>query len=122
MSAEGEAEALIVLSEPGRIEVRNWLPHGPQILEMHEELKAKSDEVSREQIRELQDRYGRLPITASGRPYLGDAILTHLGAPLETGIKTVVYVVVYPDRIDILSEAYRKEAHRSSTLLTADLP
>ncbi len=103
-----EKETLAILIEPGRVSFRDWEPEGPRIIERYKELEGDTDNF--EVLRLLQDRYQRLIISKDRRPYLGDAILTHLGLPTSRIAKSPVYISVFPDKIDVLSRGYRDQA------------
>jgi hypothetical protein len=45
-----------------------------------------------------------------------------LGLPITRGIKSTVYVAIYPDRIDILSLVYRNQKLVAGHVLLDDLP
>jgi hypothetical protein len=106
-------EALIVLAEPGRASLRNWEPDGPRIIARYNELKALGKDADIESLRLIQDRYSRLsvPSAVDRRAYLGEAALEHLGLP-GLGTSSNVYVVIYPDRLDLLSPALRNDKLR----------
>jgi hypothetical protein len=100
-----EFEALIIFLEPGRLSVRNLRDHGPVIQERYSQLISEADSETLELLRLIQDRYGRLRIPISRRPSLGDPALSHLG--IERGQKSVIYVAVFPNSIELLSPSYR---------------
>jgi hypothetical protein len=105
-----EIEALLELSEPGRVKLKPLETAGPMIVQMHADLVAQlPDADAREALRLLQDRFRKLPIPKDRRPHLGDAALAHLGLSLSRKESKTVYVAVFTDSIDILSPAYRNE-------------
>jgi len=112
----------MVLVEPGRLSLRQWATSGPQIVARYEQLSSSSDDDDLEVLRLIQDRYRRLPIPKDRRPYLGDEALQHLGLPTTRGVKSPVYVAVYPDRIDVLGSTYREERLVSGDPSLDDLP
>jgi hypothetical protein len=87
-----------------------WEPHGPRLVQLHEEISqaAESDE-NLETLRLIRDRYERLTIDNEHRPYLGDPALAHLGLPIQRGVKSTIYVAVYPRHIAIMSQEYRNK-------------
>jgi hypothetical protein len=113
---------LMVLQEPGRIALRAWTNDGDQIAARYAELAASDDEEALEALRLIQDRYQKLPIDKEYRAHLGDPALTHLGLTIERGRKSTVYVVVYPDQLNILSVSYRNEKLVSGSRWLDDLP
>lgn len=113
----------MILVEPGKIKLAPWEPNGPRIESRYEEIAQNAlDESSLETLRLIQDRYVPLSIDEEHRPYLGDAALAHLGLPLERGIKSTVYVVVYPESLAILSTDYRDKMNLLGSNDLDDLP
>jgi hypothetical protein len=101
-------EVLLIMREPGIVRLLPWLPEGERLQRLYEEVAAQEEaEDQLESLRLIQDGYGRLLIDAEHRPYLGDAALAHLGLPLERGIRSSVYVVLYPRWISIMSQELR---------------
>jgi hypothetical protein len=115
--AAGNFEALMVLTEPGRLSLMPWEPEGSRAMERYRQLSASEDGPDLEALRILQDRYRRLVVPNERRPYLGDAALQHLGLPTRRGRPSNVYVAILPDRIDLLGPSYRdgrnEEGHPS---------
>jgi hypothetical protein len=112
----------MVLKEPGLIAIRDWTNDGQRIAARYAELAASDDEESLAALRLIQDRYQKLPIDKEHRAHLGDPALTHLGLPIERGGKSTVYVVVYPDQLNILSISYQNEKLISGSRWLDDLP
>lgn len=112
------SELLMVLREPGFVRLLPWTPWGEQVRLRYEELAAAdaSDDCL-EAMRLLQDSYGRLQVDAEHRPYLGDAALAHLGVSLERGVRSPVYVVVYPNSLGLLSAGAREFRLKHATAL-----
>jgi hypothetical protein len=100
-------DASMVFSEPCLASLRDWEVDGPRIVQRYMDLSKEPNAEALEAMRLIQDRYGRLLISSGRSLYLGDAALAHLGLPIARGIKSIVYVVILPDRIDLLSSAYR---------------
>jgi hypothetical protein len=119
---KSEVLALMVFVEPGLISIRAWEPDGPRIQQRFAELSASSDAEAPEALRLIQDRYQRLVIPAKDRPSLGDAALAHLGLRVERGRKSVIYVCVSPDKIELMSPAYRESKLTEGHPLIEDLP
>lgn len=112
------AELLMVLREPGFIRLLPWIPWGEQVVHRYQELAADEGPDDRlEALRLLQDTYGRLQVDAEHRPYLGDAALAHLGVSLERGVRSPVYVVVYPNCLGLLSVEAREFRLRHAAVL-----
>jgi hypothetical protein len=103
----GNLDALVVLAEPGRLSFLSWEPDGPRIVQRYRDLSMTEDGADFEALRMLQDRYRKLSISTDRRPSLGDAALQHLGLPTTRGLRSNVYVVVMPSRIDVLGPTYR---------------
>jgi len=101
-----DVDALMLLGHSGRISLLEWERAGKPVVDRHADLLA-SGEIDLEALRQIQDRYRRLPLNQERRPYLGDAALAHLGFDIGRGTRRTVYVAVYPDRIDLLSPSYR---------------
>ena len=117
------ADVLLVFSEPGKIKLLPWSPHGEKVLGRYHELsQAEQTAATLEALRLIQDKYGRLLIDDEHRPYLGDAALTHLGCPLDRGVKSTVYVTLYPDCLVIMSTDLRNAALLQGIDLLDDLP
>lgn len=118
----GDFEILVVLSERGRASLRPWHPGGPKILQRYQELTASEDGPDLEALRRLQDRYARLSLPRERRPHLGDSVLQHLGLPLRREMSTPIYVVVLPDRLDLLGPAYRDRVNEQGHPALDGLP
>ena len=118
----GETEALMIFDEPGLISIRSWHPLGPEIRQRFAELRKSTDPDAEEARRILVDRYQRLIIPAQDRPSLGDGALAHLGLPLDRRSRSVVYVSVFSDRIDVMSTTYRDTKLLEGNVLIDDLP
>jgi hypothetical protein len=106
-SKSQEVEALMVFKEPGLVSISDWYPDGERIEARYKELSGDPD--SGDALRLIQDRYQKLVITYERRPSLGDATLLHLGYAVHARAEHSIYVAVYPDRIELLSPAYRDE-------------
>ncbi|WP_315751871.1 MULTISPECIES: hypothetical protein [unclassified Bradyrhizobium] len=112
------AELLMVLREPGFVRLLPWTPCGEQVRIRYEELAAdEGSDDNLEAMRLLQDSYGRLQVDTEHRPYLGDAALAHLGISLERGVRSPVYVVVYPNSLGLLSVEAREFRLKHAALL-----
>jgi hypothetical protein len=119
---EADILALMVFVEPGLISIRAWEPDGPRILQRFAELLTSTDADAPQALRLIQDRYQRLVIPAKDRPSLGDAALAHLGLRVERGQKSVIYVCVSSDKIELMSPAYRESKLTEGHPLIEDLP
>ena len=123
LDAEGnDVLALMVFAEPGLISMRAWAPDGPRIQERFAEVASSRDAEAPQALRLIQDRYQRLLIPTNDRPSLGDAALAHLGLQVERGKKSLIYVCVSPDRIELMSPAYRETKLVEGHPLIEDLP
>jgi hypothetical protein len=119
----GAAEVLMVLSEPGLLKLMPWKPEGPRLLKLYEEISNDPElEENLETARLIRDKYERLVIDREHRPYLGDSALAHLGIPTERGIKSTIYVAVYPQYIAIMSREYRNNKLALSTPALDNFP
>ena len=58
--AKNDFVALMVFVEPNRVSIRDWKIYGPSIERRYKELAKETDADSREALRLIQDRYGRL--------------------------------------------------------------
>jgi hypothetical protein len=121
-AAEEDVEALMVFVEPGLVSIREWEVDGPRIQQRFTELAVSTDPDALHALRLILDRYQRLNIPATDRPSLGDAALAHLGLQVERGHKSLVYVTIFDDRIDIMSPAYRDAKLLDGHPLIEDLP
>lgn len=117
-----DVDALMVFSEPGLVSIRCWQPDGPRIQQRFAELSNSTDVDAEEALRQIQDRYQRLVIPAKERPSLGDSALAHLGLPIHRGQTSLVYVSVFSDRIDVMSQACREIRLVEGHPLLDDLP
>lgn len=122
-SAEGaEVLALMVFAEPGLISIGPWEPNGPRIQQKYAEIASSDDAEAAQALRLIQDRYHRLMIPAKERSSLGDAALAHLGLQVERGKKSLIYVCISLDKIELLSPAYREAKLIEGHPLIEDLP
>ena len=121
-AGDADVEALMTFSEPGLITITDRKKDGPRIQQRFEELSNSEDADALEALRLLQDRFQRLIIPAKDRPSLGDGALVHLGLSVERGRKSVIYVCVFPDRIELMSEEYRNSKLLEGHPLIDDLP
>jgi hypothetical protein len=121
-SDDSDVEALMIFVEPGLLSIRDWKTHSPSILQRYAELSESADVDSIDALRLIQDRYQRLMIPAKDRPTLGDGALAHLGLSIERGQKSMVYVCVFSDRIDVMASDYRNAKLVESHPLIDDLP
>jgi hypothetical protein len=121
-TAEVDVEALMIFVEPGLVSIRDWGEDGPRIQQRFAELSISTDPEAIHALRLIQDRYQRLTIPAADRPSLGDAALAHLGLEVERGRKSLIYVSIFRDRIDIMSVAYRDARLTEGHPLIEDLP
>lgn len=103
-------DVLMVFSEPGLLKLMDWEPDGPRLVQLYEEISrdAETDE-SLEVERLIRDKYEHLIVNSEHRPYLGDPALSHLGLPIQRGVKSMVYVAIYPRYIAIMSQEYRNQ-------------
>lgn len=113
----------MVFVEPGRIRLLPWDPHGRLVESRFAEIAQNGpDNDALETLRLIQDRYSDLMIDEEHRPYLGDAALTHLGLTLDRGTKSTVYIVIYPESLEILSVDYRDRKNLIGSEGLDDLP
>jgi len=113
----------MILVEPGLLSVTSWEPDGPRIVERYRDLAKFGEELDYEGMRLIQDRYQKLLIPKrERRPHLGDAALQHLGLPVARGTKSIVYVAVLRERIDVLGPAYRNTKNLAGHPSLDDLP
>ncbi len=120
--AKNDVDALIVFVEPGLVSLRAWKVDGPRIEQRYREIAKETDASALEALRLIEDRYRRLTIPKERRPYLGDAVLAHLGLPIARGNKSTVYAAVFQDRIDLLAPAYRNAMLVAGHASIDDLP
>jgi hypothetical protein len=119
---ETDAQSLMIFAEPGLVSIRSWEPDGPRIRARFAELSSSPNPDAQQALRLIQTRYQRLIIPAKERASLGHGALVHLGLRTERGLKSVVYVCVYSDRIEVLSPAYRDAKLIEGHDLIEDLP
>jgi hypothetical protein len=98
-------DALLVFLEPGRLSIRDPEPDVRRIKDQYAELAENPSSDDLEVLRLIQDRYGMLHIPKSKRASLGDPALLHLG--IQRGLRTPIYVAVFPISIDLISIEYR---------------
>ena len=82
----------MVLREPGRLELLCWDTAGIQVIERRRQIAeaARSDSSLWEALRNLEDRYHRLPLPADRRKIsLGANALLHLGIPEKVSAKFI---------------------------------
>jgi hypothetical protein len=116
-------QCLMVLREPGRLELLCWDTAGIQVIERRRHIveSARSDNSLWEALRSLEDRYHRLPLSADRRKIsLGANALLHLGAPEK--VISPVYLVGFPDRIGVLSPLRRNQLIQEIPAIFSDLP
>jgi hypothetical protein len=104
---DSDVETLMIFAEPGLIALMDWRIEGPRTQDRFKEISNSTDVEAIEALRLIQDRYHRLLIPARERPSLGVAALAHLGMRVERGQKSIVYVCVHSNRIELMSPAYR---------------
>lgn len=121
-SFDEPALGLMVFVEPGLISIRPWEPDGPRVQKRFAELSASPDADAVEAMRLIQDRYQRLVIPTKDRPSLGDAALAHLGLQVERGKRSVIYVCVSSEKIELMSPAHRESKLIEGHPLIEDLP
>ena len=121
-SSKGDIEALLVLSEPGRLSIKDWATEGLRVMRRYQEVSESIEESNLELLRLFQDRYQKLVIRQDRRPYLGDAALHHLELPISRLTKSVVYVAVFPEQIDLLGTSCRNRLLISGNSFLDDLP
>lgn len=122
LPATNDLDALMILMEPGRLCLTSWLPDGPRILERYRSIALEADP-GLEVLRSIQDRYQILHIPKKERrAHLGDAALQHLGLPTTRGASSNAYVVLFPDRIDLLGPALRDAKNLARPPQLDDLP
>jgi hypothetical protein len=121
-ATETDTQSLMIFAEPGLISIRAWEPDGPRIQARFAELSTSGDTEAQQALRLIQNRYERLVIPARERASLGHSAVVHLGFGLERALKSVVYVCVYSDRIEVLSPAYRDTKLLEGHELIEDLP
>jgi hypothetical protein len=97
-------DALMLFLEPGRISIRDIGSAG-RITERYGELVSNPTPETLDLLRLIQDRYGRLYIPKSKRVSVGEPALLHLG--IQRGVKTPIYVAIFPTSLELLSVAYR---------------
>lgn len=122
LAGSDAVEALMTFNEPGLITISDMKKDGPRIQERFKELSKLEDADALQALRLIQDRFQRLMIAAKDRPSLGDAALAHLGLSTERDRKVIIYVCVYSDRIELLSQEYRNSKLLEGHPLIDDLP
>ena len=116
-------QCLMVLREPGRLELLCWDTAGIQVIERRRQIAeaARSDSSLWEALRNLEDRYHRLPLPADRRKIsLGANALLHLGIPEK--VFGQVYLIGFPDGIGVLSPLRRNELIQEIPAILSDLP
>lgn len=117
-----DVEALMIFPEAGLISIHSWDPEGPKIKERFAELLNSTDPEAKEALRIILDRYQRLIIPMKDRPSLGDGALAHLGLPIDRRARSIVYVTVFTDHIEVMSTSYRDTRLAGGHELIDDLP
>jgi hypothetical protein len=116
-------QCLMVLREPGRLELLCWDTEGIQVIERRRQIAeaAKSDSSMWEALRNLEDRYHRLSLPADHRKIsLGANALLHLGLPEK--VISPVYLIGFPDRVGVLSPSRRNQLIQEIPAILSDLP
>jgi hypothetical protein len=116
-------QCLMVLREPGRLELLCWDTTGIQVIERRKHIveAARSDNSLWEALRSLEDRYHRLSLPADRRKIsLGANALLHLGAPEK--VSSPVYLIGFPDRVGVLSPLRRNQLIQETPTILSDLP
>ena len=116
-------QCLMVLREPGRLELLNWDTAGVQVIERRRHIAegARSDSTLWEALRNLEDRYHRLSLPADHRKIsLGANALLHLGVPEK--VASPVYLIGFPDRVGVLSPSRRNQLIQEIPAILSDLP
>ena len=121
-TGEPDLQALMIFAEPGLISIIDWKVQGPRIQQRISDLSNSTDAEAIEALRLIKDRYQRLIIPVRDRTSLGDAALAHLGMRVERGQKSIIYVYVYSDRIELMSPACRDTKLLEGHPLIEDLP
>jgi hypothetical protein len=121
-AGDADVEALMIFVEPGRISIRDSKIDGPRIRERYAEIANSSAHDRLELLRLIQDRYRCLIVPPKERPSLGDGALAHLGLRVERGEKSIVYVSVLPETIELLSPSYRDSKLTAGDPRIDDLP
>ena len=119
---ESNVDALMIFVEPGLISIEDWKKDGPRIQQRFTDIAASTDADLFRALRLIQDRYQRLVIPARDRAALGDGALFHLGFQFEREQEFIVYVCVFPDRIELMSPEYRNLKLIEGHPLIDDLP
>ncbi len=112
----------MVFDEPGLITLRDWKTDGLRVVSRYEELKQRTDREALEALRLLADRYQRLRFDREKCAHLGDAALAHFGFSVERGAERTVYLAIFPERLVLLSPAYRDARLTLGSPLLDDLP
>jgi len=112
----------MTFNEPGLITISDWKKDGPRIQQKFDELSKSDDADALQALRLIQDRFQRLIFPAKERPSLGDGALVHLGLTTERNRKFAIYVCVYSDRIELMSQEYRNSMLLEGHPLIDDLP
>jgi hypothetical protein len=96
------SRVLVVLDEPGLIQLFPWTPFADSVLARRRELAAADD---LESIASLQDRYRAMNIPADSRPIFGDSAMVHLGVTERR--RPYVYLSRVGESFKIMSPQYR---------------
>jgi hypothetical protein len=110
----------MTFNELGLITISDWKKDGPRIQQRFQELSDSDDADAHQALRFIQDRFQRLTIPVKDRPSLGEGALAHLG--IERNRKSLVYIHVYSDRIELMSQDYRNSKLLEGHPLIDDLP
>ncbi len=116
-------QCLMVLREPGRLELLCWDTAGVQVIERRRYIAegARSDSSLWEVLRNLEDRYHRLSLPADRRKIsLGANALLHLG--VSEKVTSPVYLVGFPDRVGVLSPLRRNQLIQEIPAILSELP
>jgi len=122
LAGNGPFEALMTFNEAGLITISEWKKDGARIQQRFEELSKSEDVDAPQALRLIQDRFQRLIIPAKDRPSLGDGALAHLGLSTERNQRFTIYVCIYFDRIELMSQEYRNSMLHEGHPLIDDLP
>ena len=109
----------MVLTEPERLVLVPWAPHGEAVLHRRGELMEGENPKNATALQLLEDRYRRYAIEAEHRLILQPPLLAHLDA---SRVLAFVYLLRFVDRLEMWSIARRNRFLGDGNLLLEGLP
>jgi hypothetical protein len=106
LKAGAPCDALIEISEPGRIRLLPWAPHGEAVVARRRELAREPYDEQLNELLSLTERFRRIHVEKNGRFPVHDRELFHLGLnPATTG---TTLLICLPGHVELWNEDFRR--------------